>query len=158
MSDPNKPGEISVTIKYKQSEAYAGDNSWIVFHGTVAAVREQIIDAFNLDESANMLALSDIVLTAQSIATSTSNVATKLGGKSLGSGNGTAPKATATQAAATTEPAAPSEPEGLAGEIARLQTYQEATDCWADNAAELKADPDLMAAWKAKAKALKPAA
>jgi len=102
MSDPFGTSGISVTIKGDEPGGKFNDpkspGTWIVFHGTVTSVREQIIEAFAMDESAGMLSLNDLQAEATKIFKAVNAVTKDLGGKVLSDGKD-APKPAAKKAA-----------------------------------------------------------
>ncbi|WP_189112252.1 hypothetical protein [Pilimelia terevasa] len=114
------------------------------FTGTPAQVSEDIIECFGLDaERFADTPLSDIVLEATSVAVSLDLVARKLGGRLVAEPDA-APQKAAESAA---QPASLLDRITGAPDVAVLQRL------WVDNQAAF-ADPQIMAAWKARGRAL----
>lgn len=163
-SDPRHRG-ITVTIKY--GKAY--DDTWAVFHGLSDDVRHDISDFFGLaPEEAAGLTLSDLVVNATSAAHSVSTVARGLGGVVIASTSSeTSPvagarsadpwtdAATLTAQPATSTPPRP-QPESenpLLALIHQAATVRALEMLWVENQ-DAFADPDVMAAWKARGRVL----
>lgn len=147
---------ITVTVKY--GKGY--EESWVVFRGpSITQVREDIIDYFGMDRaSVSELTLSDVVVNATNLAHGKGNVAAALGATVIKSGP-TPTEAPATSAwaqAAQQEAEAPAVNPMLA-QIAATTSTDELRRLWAANQSAF-ADAEVMAAWKARGKALKAAA
>jgi hypothetical protein len=149
---------ITVTVKY--GKGY--EESWVVFRGpSITQVREDIIDYFGMDRaSVAELTLSDVVVNATNLAHGKGNVAAALGATVIKSGPTPAatenPASSAWAQAAQQEAEAPAENPMLA-RIAATTNVDELKRLWAENQAAF-AEADVMAAWKARGKALKAAA
>ncbi|MFD7259304.1 hypothetical protein [Streptomyces sp. NPDC059874] len=158
---------MKVTIKY--GKGY--DDSWVVFEGATQEIRADVLDYFGMDpESQRGLSLSSIVVNATNLAHGKGLIATRLGATVVEETN-TAP-ATPTNdpwaVAASTQPASRASSASVAdskaedpnayilGEIEKKTTVQELKKLWAENQSFF-ADPAVMAAWKAKGKALQAA-
>ena len=163
-SDPRQRG-ITVTIKY--GKAY--DDTWAVFHGLPDDLRHDISDFFGLTvEEAAGLTLSDLVVNATNAAHSVSTVARGLGGVVIASTSNEAPPVADTrradpwtdpgtpvaQPAASTPPRPQPEPENpLLALIGQAPTVRSLEMLWVENQ-DAFADPAVMAAWKARGRAL----
>ncbi|MFE4451403.1 hypothetical protein [Streptomyces sp. NPDC056796] len=161
--------EITVTIKYGK----AHDDSWAVFRGTPSGIRANILDYFGMDPETQVgLSLSSIVVNATNVAHGKGLIATALGATVVEETTTDAPAkpqgdpwAAAASAPAqapsapSPAPAAPSEDPNayILGEIAKKTTVMELKKLWAENQSFFK-DAAVMAAWKAKGKALQGAA
>ena len=157
MSDPNRERGLSVTIKFPESARYKADNPWMVFHGSPATIREDIIDAFNLGDEAKELALHELVQEAQSIVTGMGNAASGLGGRVLSPGSGSAwSQAQSGQRAEKAPEKSPEEieVERLTAAVEAVTTVADLQQLWARNQAPFAANEALMTAYKAKGKAL----
>jgi hypothetical protein len=158
VSNPHAPRRVSATIKYPESARYANDNPWLVFEGNVEAVREQVIEAFGMEETEG-LTLADAVVNAQRQASTTGAVANGLGGTVISKGGSAWDKAKGGSPA----PAKPEkseaeiEVERLTAEVAKVSTTAELQDLWARNQEAFK-DAGLMEAYRAKGKSLQAAA
>lgn len=142
-------GETTVTIKY--GKGY--DETWGVFRGSVEAIRAQLIAYFEIPEADHEgLSVHDLVLNATRLAQSTSAAAVGLGGKVLAKGDAPASGGWA-KAAAGLSPAEP-ERNPLYGLIEACADREALKDVYARNVDTFKADAELLAAWKAKGKAL----
>ena len=118
MSDPNQVRNISVTLKGDGKDA-----TWVVFHGSVAAVREQI-------EEARESGLFDLINEVTAEYKAVGNVVQKLGAKVV---DGEAK-------------AEPSEDDHIKGLIEAASTVAELTDIWVRYQDKIKGTPlfDLM--------------
>lgn len=161
--------EITITIKY--GKGY--DDSWAVFRGTPAELRANILDFYGMDpDSQRGLSLSSVVVNATNIAQGKSLVATQLGGAVIAETKNEAEPAKPTDdpwaAAASAQSSAPASSASVAkpsedpnayilGEIAKQTTVEGLKKVWAANQSFF-ANPDVMASWKAKGKALSAAA
>lgn len=156
--DPSQSRGISATIKFPESARYKADNPWMVFHGSPASVREDIIEAFGLGEEAQAMTLPELVQEAQTIVTGMANAASGLGGRVLseGSGKGSAwGQAQSGQRAekAPEESAEEIEVKRLLAEVETVTSVADLQQLWARNQEAFRND-GLMAAYKAKGKAL----
>lgn len=154
MSDPHSPGDMKVTIKY--GKGY--EESWAVFGGTPQAVRENICAYFNIEcASVADLSLHELVVQVTKVAHGTSLIANQLGGTPIPDKGAQAP-AQETAQAATSAPSAAPEPEAdpnpLLARIEAQESVQTLQRLWAENQQAFAADADLMAAYKAKGRAL----
>lgn len=157
MSDPHERGDgISVTLKQDGK-----DGTWLVFHGSPARVREQIIDVFPGIDPEHDAPLFDLINEATRLYKAAGNLNSTLGGRVVGKGKseGNAPTGSAwdrAQAGNTAEP----EPE-VDPNVTRIEAaIEEAADVaslkelYARNKVHFDANPDLLAAYKAKGKSL----
>lgn len=148
--------ELTVTIKY--GKGY--EETWAVFKGMVTEVREDIIAYFGIDSaSVAGQTLSELVVNATSIAHGKGNVAATLGAVAIPAsdqGNQDSAPAQGQDVWAQAEAAAQQQPPAVnplfaqieaCGDVGALQRL------WAENQAAF-ADAEVMAAWKAKGKAL----
>lgn len=145
MSDPHNPRGMSVTLKGEGK-----DPTWLVFHGSPASVKEDIIEAFNLTGEFADLSLHELQVEATRIHKATANVSRVLGGRPVPASS---ESSTAAWNDARAEPVVPVV-NPLIERIASLTTVPEVRDLYARNEAEFKADADLLALWKAKGKEL----
>ncbi|AOQ26931.1 hypothetical protein SEA_RANA_32 [Streptomyces phage Rana] len=168
--------ELSVTIKYDKGH----DATWAVFRGTPDEIRSDIATYFGFErEAIAELTLSELVVHATDLAHGKGNAARFLGGVVLPSQSAVAEtKAAQTMAASNEDPwaaagspqaasawsnptaqEAPSEPKAddpnawILGEIEKQTTVDGLKRLWASNQSFF-ADAGVMAAWKAKGKAL----
>jgi len=152
MSDsPFEEGNVSVTLKHNGKY----EDPWVVFHGSPARIREQIIEFFDMGtEVSDDASVANVVYEANKIASREYNAAQQLGGVVISTnkpGAKSQPKAQGeTKPAATDDKS-----EFIAGKIASAPDMDSLTDVWGDYATEIKADENLMAAFKARGKALK---
>lgn len=157
MGDPNKPGAISVTLKHDGK-----DGTWIVFHGSPAEVRSQIIEVMEMED--NGAPLYDLVNEATRIYKATGNVSKGLGGRTI---NGKNQNADSTSSGSAWDRAAGSTGEGAAEEpqedpnVTRLlaaieaaESRQALKELYARDKATFDANDDLMQEWKSKGKSL----
>lgn len=172
MSDPHEQGGISVTIKGDEPGGKYNDpkspGTWIVFHGSPTKVREQIIEVFELDDTAKERPLFDVVNEATRLFKAVGNVSQSLGGRVLSSGNaeqqpssgeqsGAGNSDVWAQAAAARGGGEQEKQEDVDPILAALETCKtvaEVQQVWAENQAAFNANPAYMEAYKAKGKAL----
>ena len=141
-SDVTDPAGIGVTIK--TGKGY--DDSWYTFRGNVAQIRKDIIEFFGMDSaSVSGLTLNDIAVNATQIAQGKRAAASALG---------------ATVISSTTETAQPKQEEKPQPEanpifemIENATSVEDLKRLWAENQNTF-ADPTIMAAWKARGRAL----
>ncbi|MEU9795081.1 hypothetical protein AB0E27_31600 [Streptomyces sparsogenes] len=164
---------MKVTIKY--GKGY--DDSWVVFEGSTPEIRAAIIEYFGMDpETQRGLSLSSIVVNATSIAHGKGLIATSLGATVVEEAPATEPAKPTEDpwAAAASQQSGPqsgsasvagqSAAEEKAddttawalGEIETKASVQELKKFWAENQG-LFSDAKIMAAWKARGKALQAA-
>ncbi|MFI5942219.1 hypothetical protein ACIBCB_18445 [Streptomyces uncialis] len=140
---------VSVTIKYGQGY----QDTWAVFRGTPSDVRAQVLDFFGFEcQLVTNLTLSELVVEATSIAHGTGDIAGILGGRIV------PPEATDREQKedpwAQTQDAAPSGGSPwIVAEIERQENVADLQRLWAANQAAF-AEPSVMAAYKAKGRAL----
>ncbi|QAX95484.1 hypothetical protein SEA_BARTHOLOMEWSD_34 [Streptomyces phage BartholomewSD] len=161
---------MKVTIKY--GKGY--DDSWVVFEGSTPEVRAEIIDYFGMDpETQRGLSLSSIVVNATNVAHGKGLIATALGATVVEETNTAAPAkptedpwaaASAAQSsgpwpdsASVAEPKKEDPNAYILGEIEKQTTVDGLKKLWAANQSFFS-DAGVMAAWKAKGKALQAAA
>ncbi|MGW6600622.1 hypothetical protein [Streptomyces sp. NPDC055036] len=157
---------MSVTIKYGKNY----DDTWAVFKGTSTEIRAGILEFFGMDpETQRGLSLSSVVVNATSIAHGKGLIATALGATVVEETASAEPakpasdpwEAASAQQAPTTSATRASVAESKAtdpnayilGEIAKKTSVQELKKFWAENQSFFS-DASVMAAWKAKGKAL----
>lgn len=161
--DPNSERGMSLTLKQDGTNTNPG--TWAVFHGTMPVVREQILDYFGWTESEEFASLNmhELTIEATRAFKAAGNASALLGGSPAGArsaGGGAWSKGGGSSQSAP--PAA--EPEPVDPKVAMLDTIgqlpdlEKHRDFWAKNSAALKADEDLLNAWKERGGALKAAA
>ncbi|WJN62732.1 hypothetical protein [Streptomyces phage phiScoe15] len=156
--------ELTVTIKY--GKGY--EETWAVFKGSPEEVREDIISYFGvMRDSVSELTLSELVVEMTSLAHGKGNIARFLGGTIIPPSEAAAPPA---QTAPTGDPWAAAQsttpvhtvadnqqaedPNAyILGEIEKQTDVASLKRLWAENQSFFS-DPSVMAAWKAKGKAL----
>ncbi|AKY03342.1 hypothetical protein FDI80_gp32 [Streptomyces phage Aaronocolus] len=160
--------ELSVTIKYGKSY----DDTWAVFKGTPDEIRSDIVSYFGImPDAVAEMTLSEIVTAATDLAHGKGNAARFLGATVVPSQSAPAkPAQTAAPAsnedpwaaAASSAPSTPSTPPApqaedpnawILGEIEKQTSVDSLKRLWAENQSFFK-DAAVMAAWKAKGKAL----
>lgn len=158
--------ETSVTIKYGKSY----DDTWAVFKGTSAEIRANILEFFGMDPATQQgLSLSSIVVNATNVAHGKALIATTLGATVIEETSNEEPAkpngdpwaaASAQQGpsalherASVAEPAKADPNAYILGEIEKQTTVDGLKKLWAANQSFF-ADAAVMAAWKAKGKAL----
>lgn len=161
MSDTNVwQGDSSeVTVTIKSGKGY--DDSWFVFRGKAASVKEQLIEFFSLDRaSVESLSPYEVAVNARSVAQGLAAVAVTLGGTVTHS-EATKPSTPATGASTATDDGwgedTTSPTDLILVKIEAAASVDELKALWADNQSVF-ADAEVMAIWKAKGKALKAAA
>ena len=151
IGSPHEPGRISVTLK-----SDGRDGTWIVFHGNAGEIRRQLIATFDI-EDAEGAPLFDLINEATRIYKSTGNVSAGLGGRVVGKkSDGNAATGSAWDKVAEGEKPEPEVDPNIARLTAAIEaatTTDALRDLYARNAAHF-ANPDLLAAWQAKGKAL----
>lgn len=183
MSDPHEPGGISVTIKGDEPGGKYNDpkkpGTWLVFHGSPAKIREQICEVFQIE--AGDRPLYDLINEATDIFKSSATVSSGLGGRVLDSGKGSSlPQGSSfgggdrandtggdvwAQAAAKQgqqqqqQPAAEQQKseedvDPILAALENCKSVAEVQQVWAENQSAFNSNPDYMAAYKAKGKAL----
>jgi hypothetical protein len=182
MSGPFDGGGISVTIKGDEPGGKFNDakspSTWIVFHGSVGQVKEQIIEAFGMEAGAIDKTLLDLQNEATKMFKAVNTVGSQLGGTVLSKGKAAAP------AAAPAAPSTPVEDKGgndvwakaaesgppwkteaeekaeaeakdpILTALDGCQSVAEVQQVWAENQAAFNANPAYMDAYKARGKAL----
>jgi hypothetical protein len=157
---------VKVTIKY--GKGY--DDSWVVFEGSTPEIRADVIDYFGMDPATQQgLSLSSIVVNATNVAHGKGLIATALGATVIEeTTEPTKPTddpwaaASAAQSGPWSGSASVAEPKKedpnawILGEIEKQTTVDGVKKLWAANQSFFS-DPAVMAAWKAKGKALKEA-
>jgi hypothetical protein len=155
--------ELSVTIKYDKGH----DATWAVFRGTTGEIRADILDFFGMDPATQVgLSLSSVVTNATQIAHGKGLIATALGATVVEETSEPAKPTDDPWAAAANVQSGPwpgsasvAEPKKedpnayILGEIEKKTTIQELKKLWAENQSFFS-DAAVMAAWKAKGKAL----
>ncbi|MGW2419747.1 hypothetical protein ACWC0C_10925 [Streptomyces sp. NPDC001709] len=147
-------GTIGVTIKY--GKGY--EDTWAVFRGSVRQVRQLICDYFGFEcKDVTSLSLSDLVVNATNLAHGKGNIASILDARIIPDGAPEQLPANDPWAAATAakpEPKADNPSVWILGEIEKQTTIADLQKLWAANQA-MFADPAVMAAYKARGRALK---
>lgn len=157
--------ERSTTVTIKYGKNY--DDTWAVFKGAPIEVRQDIVDYYGLAPEREWT-LNDVVLAATQAAHGLGAIVNGFGGATR-SEDGTVQTAVVPiaesssgssdvwdQASSTpAEPAAPAV-NPLLAQIAGVANVADLKRMWAENQAEF-ADPEIMAAWKARGKALQTA-
>lgn len=146
-SDPNGVGEVSITFKED-----GRDGTWLVFRGTPARIREDIIEVFNL-EGTDDLTVHEVAIEARRKVKATGHVAASLGGRPAGSG-GSWQKA---GQKAAEQPAGP-ERDPLYDTVEAIDSVDALRKLWAENREAFDNNADLMSAWKTKGQELAKAA
>ncbi|ATI18733.1 hypothetical protein SEA_DAUDAU_32 [Streptomyces phage Daudau] len=161
---------MKVTIKY--GKGY--DDSWVVFEGSTPEIRAEVIDYFGMDPDTQLgLSLSSIVVNATQIAHGKALIATSLGATVVSetTNEPAKPPTDDPWAAASAAQSSGPWPGGVSdagakkedpnayilGEIEKQTTVDGLKKLWAANQSFF-ADAGVMAAWKAKGKALQAAA
>lgn len=153
-SDPKGRG-ITVTIKY--GKGY--EESWVVFHGLAAEIREDIVDYFGLPrENVVNLTLSDLVVNATGVAHGVGNIAATLGGTVIASVEREPAPATPAGSDAWERAASQPAPEPpavnpLLALIEQAPDVRSLERLWLENQ-DAFADPAIMTAWKGRGRAL----
>lgn len=154
MSDPHTISEVSATIKVPESKRYAGDAPWLVFRGSVDAVREQLAEAFGLDGDQPLIALT---MQAQGVANTYSrNADVGLGAKTLGKSAGKAAEKPqeAAEAPASEAPAQEAEDPILAS-LKAAESRAELKTIRAEHQELFTEGSEYLAAWKARGREVK---
>jgi hypothetical protein len=148
---------ITVTIKY--GKGY--EQPWAVFHGSTGQIRDDLTAFFgmNPDETAG-LTLSDLVVNAMTSAHAVGVLASGMSATVIAS-HGREPAASRPDAAKPGTPAAPPSAappaeavaNPLLAVIAQVPDVRSLERLWAENQAAFS-DPEVMAAWKARGRAL----
>ena len=168
---------MKVTIKYGKGH----EDSWVVFEGSTEEIRSDVIDYFGMDPNTLVgLSLSSIVVNATNIAHGKGLIATQLGGTVVEETPAAPSKPTEDPwaAAANVQSRPWPDRESVAQPTAQAQATQDEGDettrwalaeiekqttvdglkrFWAENQG-LFSNEKIMAAWKARGKALKAAA
>lgn len=151
-SEPRGRG-ITVTVKY--GTGY--DQPWVVFHGLVEEVRDDIVSFFGIQrENVVNLTLSDLVVNATSAAHGVGALASSLGATVIES-RPHDPQVPADDAWVQASSSAPAEKEpagqALLDRIGQAPDVPALQRLWVENQAAF-ADPAVMDAWKARGRAL----
>ncbi|WP_438470809.1 hypothetical protein [Streptomyces asiaticus] len=160
--------ETTVTIKYGKGH----DDTWAVFRGRPEEIRADILSFFGMDpETQKGLSLSSVVVNATNVAHGKGLIATSLGATVVEetanepakppAGDPWAAAANAKSAPRPESASAAGQPTAdpnawILGEIEKQTTVQSLKGLWAKNQSFF-ADASVMAAWKAKGKALQAA-
>lgn len=163
---------MKITIKY--GKGY--EDSWVVFEGSTEQVRGEIIDYFGMDPNGLVgLSLSSIVVNATNIAHGKGLVASRLGATVIEEGpteepakptedpwaaassaQSGGPWAGSASVTSSTNEKVDDTTAWALGEIEKKTSIQELKKFWAENQA-LFSNEEIMAAWKARGKALQSA-
>ena len=169
MSSSHEAGNISVTFKSDEPGGKFNDpkspGTWVVVHGTVAQVREQIIEIFELDSKTSFdTPLYALVNEATKLFKAVSNVGQILGGTVLSSGGTeSAPippsgggdvwlQVSSAKAAASQQEEPPADP--ILTAVAAAKEITELQQIWAENQSLFTEGSEYMAAYKARGKEL----
>ncbi|MFI0985006.1 hypothetical protein [Streptomyces exfoliatus] len=153
--------DLTITIKY--GKGY--EDTWAVFKGTSEAVRDRIIRFYGFrPEMVADLTDSELVVEATNIAHGKGNLAAFLGATTIGVEKTDRPRTNAARAddpwaAASASPPTQRSAVGdtadwILGEIEKAAELDDLKKLWAANQS-LFADPGVMAAYKARGRALK---
>lgn len=148
---------MTATIKYgKGYEA-----PWAVFHGSPSEVREDMVEAFGLDEEfVKSLTVSELIINVSQLALGKGNVAAMLGGVAIGPADEAQSSGPSTPAPSA--PAKAEEPSSqndyLLKKVAETADTKALKQLYAENQPAFAGDTVLMDAWKARGKALQSAA
>lgn len=173
MSDPHEPGGISVTIKGDEPGGKYNDakkpGTWIVFHGSPAKIREQLCEVFEIENGADR-PLYDLINEATDLFKASATVSQNLGGRVLSQGNGGGEQQASSgeggdvwaQAAAAKQgqsqqqeqQSQESDVDPILAALENCKSVAEVQQVWAENQSAFNSNPDYMAAYKAKGKAL----
>lgn len=159
-SDPKGRG-IQVTIKY--GKGY--EETWVSFAGLPDEIREDIVQYFDLDPSSiEGLSLSEVVVTATNLAHAKGTLASTFGATVIPPGQEYKPAATSkpqgdvweSVGQAAQAQASPAEPEKnpMLAVIEAETTVDGLKRLYAENPQAFQ-DAEVLAAWKARGKALK---
>jgi hypothetical protein len=146
-------GTIGVTIKY--GKGY--EDTWAVFRGSVRQVRELICDYFGFEcKLVTDLSLSDLVVNATNLAHGKGNVASILDAQIITETPAQTPENDPWAAASAPQPEQNTSNASawILGEIEKQTTIADLQKLWAANQA-MFSDPAVMAAYKARGRALK---
>ena len=152
MSDPHEREGMSVTLKHDGKEG-----TWIVFHGSPAMIREQMLATFPGLEATAETPLYDIVNEATRMFKASGNVTSALGGRVIPSGNRSSQSGSAWDSGSagnSDEPKPGPEVVRLTAAIEAAEKVEDLHDLYARNKAAFDENADLMSEWKAKGKAL----
>ncbi len=160
MSDPWEGGGRAITVTIKYGKGY--DDSWVVFRGDAESIREDVIGYFGMDRaSVAELTLSELIVNATQYAHGKTAVASTLNGAVIGHKPSEAQdaqgKSSDPWAAAEQQASAQPQENPMLARIAACTTGDELRRLWAGDQAAF-ADAEVMAAWKARGKALQGAA
>lgn len=146
-TDPHADRGVSVTIKTPESKRYAADNPWVVFHGSVESVKEDLGKAFDIETEG--LSLYSVTVNAQRIASGIGTASNVLGGTVVKE-----EKADATPTPANSPAPAKSEPEKdkVLEALALAQSVADVQQVWAEYGPEFT--DEHMAAYKARGREL----
>lgn len=155
MSNPHEPGRISVTLKQDGK-----DGTWIVFHGSAAEIRSQVIEAFDM-EGQDDAPLYDLVNEATRMFKAAGNVTSRLGGRVVSNKSNSESASSEGSAWDRAGNGAEAPAPEVDPDVVRLTAaIEDAADVaalkelFARNKAVFDANPDLVVAWKAKGKSL----
>lgn len=148
MSDPHEPGGLSVTLKKDGKDA-----SWIVFHGSVDRIKEDIGKAFDMEADAQELSLVGLALNADNLWKGTGHAGRVLGARATSGGSPPWDEARA-------QSSAPAEPvkDPLFAKVESAEDVPALKLLFAENKSAFDANTELFAAWKAKGKSIQEAA
>lgn len=156
-SDPNGTGGLSVTLKQDGK-----DGAWIVFHGSIERITEDLSAAFNLDPT-QYASFADLSLEASRNYKALGSAIHSLGARTTRSTPNPGSSSPAWEEARQgSEQAAPAEPEAparnpLYDQLEALTNLEDHRQLWAKNRSSFDADAELLEAWKTKGRALKAA-
>ena len=148
MTNPHEENKVTATIKHQGKDA-----PWLVFHGSVQGIKDNLIEAFTMSDEAKELNLHELVLDAQRMVAGSGVASSVLGGRPTR----TNPSTTAAYAAAESTPAEPVV-NPLFAAIEAAESGDDLKVLYSKNKAEFEATPEIMAAANARGKAIKAAA
>lgn len=155
MSDPYEKSGVSATLKVE-----GRDKPWLVFHGSVERVKEDIVKAFGFETPDEGTTLHALVLDANSMLNGSGRLLKAFPGSTIESRGASSAFAEARNDDGNPpwdEPKQQSATEAMYDQIEAAESTDALKHLWATNRAAFDGDVELFAAWKAKGKALKEA-
>lgn len=158
MSDPHENPSFGVSIKIPESKKWAGDDVWFTPKGSVAAVRQMILEAFGIDDEGQIL--FDLAVQAQGMADMASKGSAGLGGTVLKTEPASASSSSAWEQARTDTPAAEAKPpaDPLLAKIEAASSMDDLQTLWAENQDQFTPDSAYMEAANKRGREIKEAA
>lgn len=147
---PFKEQASTMSATFKHRGKY--EDPWIVFHGTPSEIRENVIEAFDLaGEVAEGASVADVIYQADRKSKALYALATDLGAQVV---KVTPPNGPTKKAPAEGDRPAEGKAAFIAEKIAEAENMDQVKEIWAEFSSDIKADSDLMAAFKARGKEL----